>query len=288
MSKSREFSHSGPTLTFIHANGYPLDVYIPLLTRLLDDFSVVGYSLRPFWAGMDPLEIRDWRGFRDDYLRFLTVEEGGIKPSINPENKIIAAGHSIGAMTSLLAAVKTPELFRALILLEPVIFPRWYGLLMRLAAPFKLVRRFHPLIRQTLQRKTNFPDRRKMFENYREKARFRRISDEILMSYVIGLARDLPDGSLELVYRPEWEVRIYETAGIADRAAWRKLDQIPFPVLVVRGEESDTLKESVFENMVSRLPQGRGITIDGAGHLAPLEKPALIAELIREFLDSLP
>jgi pimeloyl-ACP methyl ester carboxylesterase len=287
MKVSREFSQEGPILTFIHANGYPLDVYEPLLAPLLPDYRVIGYQLRPFWPGTDPGEIQDWRSFRDDYLGFLKSGEQGTKLEVGPGNEVIAMGHSIGAMTSLLAAVKAPELFRALVLLEPVIFPRFYGLILRLAAPFKLVRCFHPLIRQTLQRKTNFPDRRRMFENYRGKNRFRRISDDILMNYVVGLSRDLPDGTCELVYRPEWEVRIYETAGIADRAAWRRMDQLPFPVLVVRGEDSDTLRESVYDDLVSRIPLSCGITVAGAGHLVPLEKPIRTAELILEFLQTL-
>jgi pimeloyl-ACP methyl ester carboxylesterase len=287
MTVSRVFSQDGPTLTFIHANGYPLNVYTPLLNPLLGDYRVVGYQLRPFWPGTPPGDIRDWRSFRDDYLGFLTIEEDGIKPRISPENKVIAVGHSIGAMTSLLAAVEYPELFSAQVLLEPVIFPRWYGLIMRLAAPFKLVRRFHPLIRQTLQRKTIFPDRQKMFENYRKKNRFHRISDDILMDYAVGLSRDLPDGGVELIYRPEWEARIYETAGIADRAAWHKMDQVPCPVLVIRGEDSDTLQENVFHEMVKMLPKGSGITISGAGHLVPLERPVQTAELIIDFLEDL-
>ena len=288
MKVGREFSQEGPILTFIHANGYPLDVYEPLLALLLDDYRVVGYQLRPFWPDTDPGEIQDWRSFRDDYLGFLKTGEEGIKLEVSLENKVIAVGHSIGAMTSLLAAIEKPDLFQALVLMEPVLYPRWYGGFFRLAAPLKLLRRVHPLIRRTLRRKTIFPGTQKMFENYRKKPRFRRIADDILMGYVNGLSRELPDGSLELIYPPEWEARIYETAGIADRVAWKNLDLVTCPVLVIRGADSDTLRDRVFIEMVKMLPRGQGITLAGAGHLAPLEKPAQTAELILEFLSSLP
>jgi pimeloyl-ACP methyl ester carboxylesterase len=287
MNVQWEFSQDGFPLTFIHANGYPLDVYKTLLTPLLQDYRVAGIELRPFWGKMDPNEVQDWRIFRDDYLEFLRDDKGKWL-KIDAENKVIALGHSIGAMTSLLAAIKCPELFKALILLEPVLFPRWYGLLMRLAAPTRAVRRYHPLIQQTLQRKTNFPGRQAMFANYRKKARFQRITDDILMSYVEGLSRDLPDGTVTLRYQPEWEARIYETAGITDRFVWRGMNRVKCPVLIIRGEESDTFRRSVFKDMVSRLHHCRGITIDGAGHLAPLEEPARISEWILDFLDSLP
>ena len=283
MKVSREFSHQGPILTFIHANGYPLDVYEPLLAPLLPDFRVIGYQLRPFWPGKDPGEIQDWRSFRNDYLGFLKSGDEGVKLEVSPKNKVIAIGHSIGAMTSLLAALEKPELFQALVLIEPVIYPRWYGMFFRIAAPLKILRRVHPLIRRTLRRKTHFPDKQKMFDNYRKKPRFNRIADDILMGYVNGLSREQPDGSQHLIYPPEWEARIYETAGIADRIAWRKMSQVPYPVLVIRGEDSDTLRESVFNEMVRMLPQGRSVTLTGAGHLAPLEKPVYTAELILDF-----
>jgi len=283
-------STEGPLLTIIHANGYPLQAYQSLLKPLINKYQVVGYSLKPFWPGTDPTALKDWRDFRDDYLKFLErfIKEYQASSGADQKNNaIFAVGHSVGAMTSLLAAIQRPELFQALILIEPVLFPPWRGWIMRLISHFGFISRLHPLIRRTLRRKRYFQDQETMFANYRSKPIFNRFSDQVLMSYVRGISRENPDGSVELSYSPEWEARIYETSGIADQVVWRNLDKVTCPVLVIRGSDTDTLKEWIFDQMVKILPAGVGATLSGAGHLVPLEKPEQISELITEFLDSI-
>ncbi len=283
-------STNGPLLTFIHANGYPLQAYQHVLKPLVKKYQVTGCSLRPFWPDSDPAALRDWRDFRDDYLNFLEeyVIEHQISSSLDQKRDgVIAVGHSVGAMTSLLAAIQQPALFQALVLIEPVLFPPWRGRIMRLLAPFKFLIRFHPLIHRTLRRKRSFPKQETMYTNYRSKPIFNRLSDEVLINYVRGISRENPDGSVELSYSPEWEGRIYETSGIADTVVWKNLGAVTCPVLVIRGGESDTLKEQVLDQMVMKFPKGYGVTIKDAGHLVPLEKPERTSELISEFLDSL-
>ena len=283
------FSKEGPFLTFIHANGYPLIAYQSMLNPLLNKYQVVGYSLRPFWPGSNPADLRDWRDFRDDYLGFLEnyLSEYQVSGQHQKRNGLIAVGHSLGAMTSLLAAIQRPDLFQALVLIEPVLFPPWQGRLIRLLSPSKLMGRRHSLIVKTLRRKKSFPDRETMFTNYRGKEIFNRLSDDALLDYVKGISREIPDGSIELSYSPEWEARIYETAGIADKVVWRNLSGITCPVLVIRGINSDTLGEKTMEQLVNKLSAGYSVTISEAGHLAPLEKPDQTSALISEFLDSL-
>ena len=289
MIDRQTLNNDSPLLTFIHANGYPLAAYQPFLKPLSEKYQVIGYPLRPFWPGLAPAELSDWRGFRDDYLVFLDGILLNNKPKKGSpgKNKVIAVGHSVGAMTSLLAAIQCPGSFQSLVLIEPVLFSPWRGRLMAFLSSFKFILRLHPLIRKTLRRKRSFPDQVTMFNNFRSKPIFSRFSDEVLTDYVNGLSRDLPDGSIELNYSPEWEARIYETSGIADQVVWKNLINITCPVLVIRGNDTDTLNEKVFKRMLERLPEGQGATIAGAGHLAPLEKPKQISELTIQFLDSI-
>jgi pimeloyl-ACP methyl ester carboxylesterase len=286
MIGSLVLSKEGPRLTFIHANGYPSGAYQEFLKPLLQEFQVAALSLRPFFPGTNPSRLSDWRDFRDDYLAYLASKMETDSETGRSDSGVIGVGHSVGGMTTLLAAVQRPELFRALVLIEPVIYPPWQGGLMRLASPLKLMRRFHPLLRQTLRRKRVFPSREEMFRNYRNKTIFSRVPDPVLRDYVEGLSRDLPDGNVELRYSPEWETRIYETAGLADRVIWRDANKIQLPVLLIRGEYSDTLKASAFNRLLRLLPSGKGITLAGAGHLLPLETPGRTAAVILDFLHS--
>ena len=283
------FSNSGPPLVFLHANGYPPETYRNFLGGFLNAYQVTAIYLRPCWPGADPEDIQNWLCFRDDYLDYLTQrEDPSLQSGVSPgQARIIGVGHSLGAMATIMAAIKEPDHFKALVLIEPVLFSRLRGTFLRLTFPLKLMRRFHPLVKRTLKRKTSFPDQESMYQNYRKKPIFQRLSNDVLAGYVEGLAAKNPDGSVTLRYSPAWEARIYETSGIADWYVWRNLSNIELPILVMRGAISDTLWASTLDQMVDRLPVGRAYTVEGAGHLAPLEKPLLTAEIMKDFLNSL-
>jgi pimeloyl-ACP methyl ester carboxylesterase len=288
MIKSRKLSDHGPSLYFLHANGYPPQAYNEFLNPFLNQFSVQVLFLRPFQLEADPQDLKDWRDFRDDYLTYIEntnyqLNSGG---RIGSEQPIIGLGHSIGAMTTLMAAIKAPEQFSALVLIEPTLFPLWQGTIMRLAARINLAPHVYPLIKNTLKRKTIFTDRDEMFIRYRKKTIFMDISDKVLRDYVNGLAEDLPDGKIGLKYSPAWEARIYSTAGIADWYVWNNLSKITIPVLVLRGETSDTLREATLNRMVKKMNRGQGLSLPNGGHLLPLEKPIQTAAIVLEYLEA--
>ena len=275
-------SGQGPLLLHAHANGYPPEVYQSFLKPFLDRFQTRAVYLRPFWPGSDPDSLQDWRVFRDDYLAALPSQleaAGGVQT-------LIGMGHSLGGMTTLMAAIEEPDKFQALVLIEPTIFPGWMGFLMRGLSPLHLFRYLHPLVRRTLRRRTSFMDQEHMFQNYRRKDIFAAIPDPVLRDYVQGLALPEADGSISLKYSPEWEVRVYETGGSADRYVWKNLARVDCPVLVLRGERSDTLSLNTVERIARGLPRGRAMTLPSLGHLLPLEDPEGVAAVVLEFLDS--
>jgi pimeloyl-ACP methyl ester carboxylesterase len=282
-------SSSGLPLIFIHANGYPPETYRTFLQPFLNTYQVTALYMRPFWPGSNPDDFQNWIGFREDYLDYLKSRKRQIQipGSQPPRGEIIGVGHSLGAMSTIMAAIKEPDYFKVLVLIEPVLFSRPRGIFMRLISPFKIMRRFHPLVKGTLKRKTRFPDLESMYQNYRKKPIFGRLSDEVLRDYVRGLASENLDGSISLRYSPKWEARIYEISGISDWYVWRNLSRVKIPVLVIRGAVTDTLWASTLDQMVNKLPEGRPYTVKAAGHLAPLEEPQLTAGVINEFLLSL-
>ena len=275
-------SEEGPLLIHAHANGYSPEVYRAFLDPFLDTYQTRAIYLRPFWPGSLPDSMRDWRVFRDDYLEDLPAHleaAGGVE-------QLIGRGHALGAMTTLMAAIEEPERFRALILIEPTIFPLYVGYAMRLMAPFNLFRYLHPLVRRTLRRRTTFTDQESMYQNYRRKKIFEKIPDPVLRDYVSGLAAKNPDGTVGLKYSPAWEVGVYEAGGSADHYVWKNLPGITCPVLVVRGENSDTVSQNTLERIARKLPQGQAVTLPAVGHLLPLEAPDLAAATVLDFLDS--
>ena len=55
---------------------------------------------------------------------------------------------------------------------------------------------------------------------------------------------------------------------------------------MIRGGRSDILSEKTTKKMVDIIPNCEAITIEGAGHLVPGDKPVESINAIREFLRS--
>jgi len=270
-----DFGGSGELLHFAHANGYPPGAYRPLLELLCKRDHVLAMQMRPLWARSEPQETKDWRVLSTDLAHFLDQQNF---------NHLIGAGHSMGATATLRLALEQPDRFKALVLLDPVLFPpfaiRFWDLVFRLGLAYHV----HPLVRGALHRKDSFSDRNAMFTNYRRKTIFHRIDDAGLWAYIDSMIKPLPNGRLGLAYPPSWEARLYATALRADMFIWRNLAKLKPPILIIRGSLSEAFLEETARRVKGLLPSSIIHTILDAGHLVPLEKPQQTYHLIDKFL----
>jgi pimeloyl-ACP methyl ester carboxylesterase len=278
MIPADDFGGSGPLLHFAHANGYPPAAYAPLVGYLTRHHHVLAMLGRPLWPPSKNTTsngLRDWQPLADDLIKF--CDERGL-------SNVIGAGHSLGSVITLLAAARRPDLFRALVAIDPVLLSRRRSLAWGIAKRAGMARWVHPLIGRTLRRQQVFADPEAMFAAYRKKSIFARLDDNALRTYVDALARSLAGGGVELAYAPEWEVRIYATA---PHDLWASLPLIRCPLLVIYGCESDTFLSQTLVEMKQILPAATYCGIPDAGHLVPLERPKEVAESILAFTTSL-
>ena len=269
-----EFGGFGLPLHFLHANGYPFFCYEPLLNLLQTEYSVFGMSLRPLWENAKPENIDDWHIFSEDLLRFLKDYNAG---------PVIGVGHSIGAVVTLRAALHDPGKFRALVLLDPVLFVPSRLVLWNLVRAMGLGNRLHPKIPGALRRRHTFDNLDLVFQGYRNRPVFRYMSDENVRAYIKGMTRPSENGGFELVYSPEWEARIYLT-GLRDFDIWRDLPGLQVPTLFIRGAETDTFLENAAKLVKRKQPAARLETLEKSTHLLPLERPREVFDLMQSFL----
>lgn len=262
-------------LHFGHANGYPPRAYRPLFERLSSHFHILAMNMRPLWPGTDPMALKDWQPLADDLQAYLDERR---------LTNIIGAGHSMGATTTLRLALRQPERFNALVLIDPVLFPPWMINFWNLSYHLGLAYYVHPLVRTAMHRHNTFESREVMFANYRQKTIFSHLSDEALMAYVDSLACDCSDGGVQLCYPPAWEARIYITSLRADLKLWRALHLLKPPLLIIRGAKTNTFWNATARLVKRRLPSAQIHTVTGATHLVPLEKPQEVSNLVSEFL----
>ena len=264
---------NGEPLHFLHANGYPPGCYNPFLELLRTQYHVFGMLLRPLWKDSNPNEIDDWKPFSDDMLQFLA--------SADPP--VIGVGHSIGAIVTLRAALRDPGKFRALLLLDPVLFVPSRLVLWNFFRAVGLGNKVHPKIPGALKRRRTFDDLDLVFREYRNRPVFRYMSDESLRDYIQGITRPSEHGGYELVYSPEWESRIYFT-GLRDFDIWRGLPTLEVPTLILRGAETDTFLENAAKLIKRRQPRVQMETLEKSTHLLPLERPKEVFDLMQSFL----
>lgn len=267
-----DFGGDGPLVHFAHANGFPPAAYRPFLVPLTDRFHVIAFPARPLWPGSRPEEISGWHPMADDLIRAL--DGLGVRD-------IVGIGHSMGAVLTLWAAVRRPDLFRAVVLIDPVILPPHYLWVARLMRRLGLVYR-HALVQGALRRRRTWPDRETCFQYLREKPFFSRWPDESLRAYVEAGTRERTEGGVELVYPPEWEARLF---ALIPTDVWKSVPRLRTPALVIRGEHSGTFLPQAMDRMRRLLPGARYQVIPDAGHMVPLERPAETGAVVRAFLE---
>ena len=265
---------SGLPLHFLHANGYPPECYRPLITRLSEHYHVFSMRQRPLWPDSRPEEIADWLPLTDDFLRFLDE---------HPTGASIGIGHSVGGIVTLRAALRQPERFRALVLIDPVLFPPYVIRSWRFICALGLGYQLHPLVRAARNRRRQFDDLDRLFKGYRRKPVFRYMDDQALHAYVEGVACPGEHG-YKLCYSTDWEMRIYATSVWRDMDIWHDLPGLNIPLLIIRGAETDTFWASTARGVLRKVPAARVMTVPQATHLVPLERPAEVYQAIQDFL----
>ena len=272
-----DYGGDGAPLHFLHANGYPPDCYKPLFELLSTKYHLFGMMLRPLWDDSKIEDIDDWHPLSDDLLRFLTT--GGLGPAIG-------VGHSVGGIVTLRAALRDPGKFRALILLDPVLFVPPILVMWNLVRALGLGNKVHPKIVGALKRRRTFDNLDMVFRGYRSREIFRYMSDENLRAYIAGITKPKADGSFELAYSREWESHIYLTS-LRDFDLWRDLPKLKIPTLIIRGAETDTFLENAATLVKKKNPKIQIKTLEKSTHILPLERPQEVFNLMQAFLSGI-
>jgi pimeloyl-ACP methyl ester carboxylesterase len=268
LQRLQEFGGSGHPVLFAHANGYPVGSYRRFIEHLLPACRVTGFHHRPMWSPEMPPVRLNWKRFSGDLIDTLEATQ---------HEPVWMMGHSMGAVVSAMAAARRPELFRGLLLIDPVFLLR-----RRVAAQALTPRRTldaMPMVRKTLTRPNRFASQQEAFDFHRGKRAFSRFTDEVLWDYILAGTKLNDEGELQLAYGREWEAAAYRSSPLV----WGVLKKIRLPVLGLRGETSETLNPAAFERWGRVQPQADLRTCQG-GHLLPLEYPAETAAEVLDFL----
>lgn len=265
----------GPVLHLAPANGFPPQTYLPMLRPLLAQYRAVCLPPRALW-GTEPVPetLHDWDSLADDILAGLQQHN---------LQAVIAVGHSFGAVASILACLREPARFQALVLLDPTILPEDALQAFEGLRASGNVGEF-PLVRGALRRTRHFPDQAAAAAYWRNRVLFQHWPDESFQLYIQHGTRPVAAGGIELCWPPEWEAYYFSTlyTGIWQRLP--ELARLNLPILALRGGDSDTFYPEAAARFQALVPAARLIEIPGHGHLFPHTAPAETARVIGEWL----
>jgi pimeloyl-ACP methyl ester carboxylesterase len=182
---------------------------------------------------------------------------------------VILAGHSLGATACFMAAAKSPDLVRALVLIEPVVL-----------APFPDAGRegSNSLAGMAAQRRSVFPSFEVALDYYRGRSIFRDWPEQALADYLTAGLVDNGDGALRLACAPEWEAEIFRELpfGVATAVA----SQVTCPVTILRGTVASTTADDQVDAILHANARASLVTINGANHFLPIQQPESTREEI--------
>jgi pimeloyl-ACP methyl ester carboxylesterase len=252
-----------PVLHFSHANGFPAPAYRSILGLLEGSFRV---STIPA-LGMDPKHppTEGWPHLVDQVI--YAIERGHGAP-------VIGVGHSLGGYLTFMAAVRRPELFRAIVLLDAPIIGPIKGRLLAATKRFGIVDRVTPA-GATRERRAVWDSLTQAERHFRAKKLFRDFAPGALRDYVrYGLVEG--ESGLRLMIDPAIEYQIYRTV---PHDLHRLLPDLTVPAGFIGGAASDVVRRVGLSTM---RRAGFALRRVPGGHLFPFEHPRAAADAILE------
>ncbi len=271
-----DWGGEGHEAHFLHANGFCAGTYNPFVKYLISDLKITATDVRGHGdsTAHTSRRIRHWNIFAEDLKNFIDKKMNA---------PVIGIGHSLGAVTTYMAAAMYPNLFSGIILIDPVILPKRILFMMSLMRLTGFIGKFH-LAKGARRRKKEFSSKQEALRRFTNgRGIFKTWSPEFVDAYLECGLLEADENTAVLKCDPELEAQIFESAP-AD--AWSYGRKIKCPVLAIRGEKSDTFYADAAESLKKTIKDYTLVTILGTGHFVPMEKPEECARVIREFIKS--
>ena len=265
-----EWAAEAPLFHFTHATGFNAETYRALLTPLQGRFRVTAADMRGH--GFSTLTAvpgpqANWANFGADLIQILDRLDAA---------PVILAGHSMGAITSMMVAANYPARVRGLVLVEPVLVPHYSRALARI---MRLLGRKPPpnsnLAEMAAKRRAIFPSFEMALSSYRGRGAFKSWPDETVADYLRGGLVPTGNGTeMRLGCAPVWESSIFQNAppGIA-----RLASHVRCPLTLIYAGDG-TAREREVQIVARRHGHARLVQVPGTTHFLPMERPDIVQD----------
>ena len=242
---------TGPKLVLLHSMGMDAHGFDMFSESLQKEFQLLAFDILDHGDSETPREPVSLREHAE------IIREGYRQLGFDPN---VLIGHSVGGMLGMVLAAEHPEDLRGLVLVD--------------IAPFELTGR---------PARPPPPD---FFADEEEARRY------IRQRYP-GFTSEAVENRMRHAFaRDEKERLKLKATGANIRPSltvdlWPYVERIETPTLLILGSESDLVTEETLERMKKTMPHLDVVTVEGATHMVPQDKPKEFEHHIRDFLKKL-
>ncbi|MGE8559678.1 MAG: alpha/beta fold hydrolase [Acinetobacter sp.] len=262
-----------PLIHFAHANGVPSKVYQKLFDLLKDEYDVIYVPL----LGPDkryPID-NHWESLTSQVVDSIVRQANG--------RKVIGLGHSLGSVLTFQAALKRPELFEQVIMIDPPLIMGKESFALQVAKLFKLkaLDKMSPAS-LSLRRRDHWESREQAAELLRSKGFYQHFDETCFQAYIDhALTEDKQRGGVELTIAKMDEVEIFRTN---PSLWWLPQPKPQVPVQLVIAEKGPFIGRG-FPQMAKKKFGTPYMVVPGS-HMFPLEKPVETVSLIKRLIST--
>jgi pimeloyl-ACP methyl ester carboxylesterase len=262
-----DWGGSGPPALLHHANGFCAALWDPVAQLMRSQFRVFALDARGHGDSSRPegAEAFGWDRLASDLVgvgQRLLAELGA-------ERFALGLGHSFGG-TLTLAAAGEQNLYERIALIDAVLHPP----VVRLSGE-----RGSELSVRARKRRALWGSRAEAREFFLGKPLFAPWCEEAIDLYIAEGLRERTDGQVELKCSPEVEASVFEGPPNLDNE--KAASQLSVPALLVWAARGN-FPRSMYQSTAALMKDGTVEDIQ-AGHLAPMERPELVADSVLRF-----
>lgn len=256
-------------LHFAHGNGFPSPCYAQLLRHLQKRFDC--YYIDRVGHSPDFPVTENWHKLVEEVIE--SIKNQASQP-------VIALGHSLGGVLSLLAAIEQPDLFKSVILLDSPLLGRVKSSIVRFSKALGMIDRITPAFR-TRARREHWHNREQLLAYLKSKKLFATFTEACLNDYIDYGMQKNAEGYL-LRFDRKIEYQIYRTI---PHILHKYEGKLQTPAALLYGNKSNVVDRLDLRYMKKHYGV---INIETNGtHMFPMEYPETTANLILDVVEKL-
>ena len=265
---------AAPILLFVHGFSLDMTTWREQWVDLSADHRCVLMDNRGHGESEHPAD-------GDLSLRSMGRDIAAVLEAVAPGRRVVLVGHSMGAIAALAMAEVRPDLMATSVA----------GLVLVGTSASELVRDAMGSITELVR-----PRLGSLLTAARQVDRLRKAvlaSPTDLRGALVRLTQFGPDAPrhvvdhvVQLAERASSEVWTEGLAELLEADLRHVLSRVTMPVLVIVGEHDRVTPPASGVQLAAALPAGRFVLVEGAGHIAMMERPAVLDREIRTFARS--